>query len=55
MEALPLAEAIYLTVLDLEVAGDVFFPDFDPRQFSKISEKRVEGHEPYTFMVFARH
>ncbi len=54
-EALAEAEAIYLSVLDREVEGDILFPEFDPKQFRKISEERVEGPEPYTFAVFARH
>ena len=54
MEALPRAEAIYLTVLDREAEGDILFPEFDPNQFHTISTERVEGPEPYTFTVFAR-
>lgn len=54
-EALPLAEAIYLTVLDREVEGDILFPEFDPQQFRNISTERVEGLEPYTLFIFARH
>jgi dihydrofolate reductase len=54
-EGLNLAEAIYLTVLDREVEGDILFPEFDPEQFRRISEERVQGSEPYTFAVFARH
>ncbi|MFA7348790.1 MAG: dihydrofolate reductase [Desulfurivibrionaceae bacterium] len=53
-EALRLAEAIYLTVLDREVGGDIRFPEFDPNQFRAISEERVEGVEPYTFTIFSR-
>lgn len=53
-EALPLAESIYLTVLDREVEGEILFPELDPNQFTKISEERVEGTESYTFTVFAR-
>ncbi|MCX5875526.1 MAG: dihydrofolate reductase [Deltaproteobacteria bacterium] len=54
-EALPLAESIYLTVLDREVAGEILFPEFDPQQFRTISAERVEDPEPYTFTVFSRH
>ena len=53
-EALDMATEIHLTVLDREVEGDVLFPEFDPNQFTKISEERVEGPESYTFTVFAR-
>lgn len=52
--ALPLATAIYLTVLDREVEGDILFPELAPRQFRKLSEERMEGEEPYTFFVFSR-
>ena len=54
-QGLDLADAIYLTVLDREVAGDVFFPEVDSRQFRTLSEERVEGPEPYTCIVFTRH
>lgn len=53
-QALPLAEAIYLTVLDREVEGDTLFPLFDSNKFRKVSEERVEGPEPYTVSVFSR-
>ncbi|MFH1021337.1 MAG: dihydrofolate reductase [Pseudomonadota bacterium] len=53
-EAWPLAETIYLSVLDREVEGDILFPEFDPRQFSTISAERVDGVEPYTFTIFSR-
>ncbi len=53
-EALPLADALILSVLDREMAGDVFFPAFEPSHFRQIAAERVEGHEPYTFTVFQR-
>ncbi|MBU1406220.1 MAG: dihydrofolate reductase [Proteobacteria bacterium] len=53
-EALPLAEAIYLTVLDREVEGDTIFPEFDPDQFRTTSTERIAEPEPYTFTVFSR-
>ena len=54
-EALDLAEAIYLTVLDREVEGDILFPEFNQTQFRKLSAERVEGAEPYPFIVLSRH
>jgi len=53
-QGLELAQAIYLTVLDREVEGEVFFPEFDPRQFRKISAERVNGPEAYTFSIYQR-
>jgi len=53
-EALPLAESIYLTVLDREVEGDILFPEFAPKQFRQLSAERIEGSDPYSFTVFSR-
>lgn len=53
-EGLELAGAIYLSVLDREVEGDVLFPEFDQDRFRAISTERVDGPEPYTFAVFSR-
>lgn len=53
-QALDLADSIYLTILHREVEGDILFPEFDQKQFQKISCERVEGPEPYTFTVFSR-
>ena len=53
-QALEMAEAIYLTVLDREVDGEVLFPEFDPEQLRKISAERVNGPEAYTFSVYQR-
>lgn len=51
-QGLDLAHAIYLTVLDREAEGDVFFPKFAPQQFRKLSTEWVEGPEPYTFSIY---
>lgn len=53
-EALPMADAIYLSTLDRAVAGEVFFPELDSRQFRLLSSERVEGREPYSFRVYVR-
>ena len=54
-QALPLAEEIVLTVLEREVDGDVFFPEFDQSQYVPASSQRVEDDsEPYTVTLFRR-
>ncbi len=53
-EALPLADKMYITEIDLEVAGDTFFPDFNEEDFIKEVEKRVEGETPYTYITYTR-
>lgn len=56
--ALPLATHMYLTFIDTHVAGDTYFPAWDPLFWDEISR---ETHEPddknpyaYTFVTFER-
>jgi dihydrofolate reductase len=41
--ALPIAERIYLTEVDAEVAGDVFFPQLDEAEWVEVSQVRHEA------------
>ena len=36
-EALPLADRLYLTTVDSEVTGDVYMPDYEPREWREVS------------------
>lgn len=54
-EAMPYADRIYLTVIDLVTEGDTFFPDFDKLEFTKVYEERIEGEIPYTYYTYERH
>lgn len=42
-EALPLAGRLYLTLIESEFEGDVFFPEFEPGAWRLVSE---ESHAP---------
>ena len=48
-EAINLADKLYLTYLDKEVEGDVFFPDIDP---AKWKETAREDHGEYSFVTY---
>ncbi|MBI2099003.1 dihydrofolate reductase [Candidatus Uhrbacteria bacterium] len=57
-DALPLAEKMYLTEIDAEFDGDVFFPEFNYDEWKEVSR---EPHEPdeknphaYDFVVYER-
>jgi dihydrofolate reductase len=53
-QALPLADRIYLTVIDRDYEGDAFFPDFSGLKFVEVaSEKRYEPL-PYRFLTLER-
>lgn len=53
-EALPLADRIYLSVIDREITGDVYFPEFSLTQFRKMHSESVEDVLPYTFSIYER-
>lgn len=57
--ALPLADKIYLTLIDQDLEGDTFFPEVDlKKDFKVIEESRalvsVKNQLPYRFIVYQR-
>lgn len=53
-EALPLVEKMYITEVDADVEGDVFFPEFDPTAFDRTVEAHVDGDLPYDYVTYTR-
>lgn len=53
-EALPLCERLYITEIDGDFGGDVFFPTFDTTAYKKEVIKRVEGEIPYTYLTYTK-
>ncbi|HIJ77945.1 MAG: dihydrofolate reductase [Desulfobulbaceae bacterium] len=53
-QAMPLADEIYLTTLDRDVEGDIYFPPFRQEDFEVSASEAIEGEEPYTFTIFTR-
>src|SRR5262249_21675528 len=49
--ALPLAHRLYLTVVDAEVAGDVYMPGFAPDEWREISAQThaIDERHPYAY------
>jgi dihydrofolate reductase len=54
--ALPLADELLLTEIDLDVEGDTFLPDWERAEFDEVSrEARVsEDGIPFAFVTYAR-
>jgi dihydrofolate reductase len=53
--ALPYADRIYLTRIDLSIEGDAWFPDIDPKEWFLVSSQAgEEGAFPYRFLVYER-
>ena len=55
---LPYADRLYVTEIDAELEGDVFFPEFDRRQWAETSREHHEKDEDneynYDFVVYDR-
>ena len=53
-EALPLAEKIYITVIDKIIEGNVYFPQIDKEEFVITYEEKIDGEIPYTYYTYER-
>jgi len=53
-EALPLADRIYLTVIQKEIPGDTYFPAIPSNEFRLKESKTIQGVEPYSFQIYER-
>ena len=55
--ALPLADELFLTEIDLDVEGDAFFPSFDRGEFEEASrDEQIScvGKVPFAFVTYRR-
>ncbi|HAA44185.1 MAG: dihydrofolate reductase [Halomonas sp. 54_146] len=56
-QALPFAQRLYITEVDIEVKGDATFPDFDPsgwQEVQRVAGQPAEGQPRYDFVVYER-
>jgi len=57
-QALPLADRIYLTLVETQVEGDARFPEFDPGQWQEIERQRHPSDDrnpyAYSFLTLSR-
>lgn len=53
-QAIDLCDALYITEIDTEVEGDVFFPAFDESLFRRSEEAWVNGALPYRYVTLRR-
>ncbi len=57
--SLPRTKVLYLTRVHAVVEGDVWFPDFEERDWRLVEEQRYEADErnplPFSFCVYERH
>lgn len=50
-QALALADRMYLTLVEAELEGDVYFPAWDPREWREVDRRRFEpdGRNAYAY------
>lgn len=57
-KAMYYAERIFLTVLDVEILGDAFFPEIDDSKWKKIAEEKYTADDAnqygYNFLTYVR-
>jgi len=53
-EALPIVDRMYLTLIEQEVEGDTYFPEFNEKEFVLIEEEYYEGDIPYRYLIYER-
>jgi dihydrofolate reductase len=56
LDALPLADRLYLTLIDAEFSGDVFFPPYDQAQWQETSREPGQTADglSYCFATYSR-
>jgi len=54
-QTLPFADKIYLTELDVEIAGDRYFPELSAEEFEIIQTEQVKDKFNYQFSVLHRY
>jgi dihydrofolate reductase len=52
---LPVAQKVYLTVIDRDYEADVWFPKLEPAEWKEIFREEHPENEPgFTFLIFER-
>lgn len=52
--ALPYADKLYITHVDIEIDGDTFFPDFEGLGFEQTGIEHFDGEIPYAYATYER-
>ena len=53
-QALPVTNGIYISTLDVEIDGDIYFPQFPNDDFVLEHEQYIESNINYTHQYFTR-
>lgn len=53
-EAIAIVDKMYITLIEKELEGDTFFPEFDETMFIKEINETFEGDIPYKYLTYTR-
>lgn len=53
-EGISFAEKLFLTEIDMEFEGDVFFPDFNIQDYERCVEKESGDFIPYRYVTYSK-
>ncbi len=53
-EAIDIVDKMYVTVVEKEIEGDTFFPEFKEADFEKQVDEHFDGEIPYTYVTYSR-
>lgn len=53
-EAIEFVDRMFITEIDIECEGEVYFPEFDRERFDKFIDEHVEGMIPYTYVTYVK-
>ena len=53
-QSLSLVDRMYLTIIDRDIDGDAFFPQWDPKQWEVTSQKDFSDPETFSFLTLDR-
>lgn len=51
-QALPLADWLFLTEVEMDAEGDTLFPAFDCRAYKEVKRQRVEGEPAFSWVDY---
>lgn len=52
--AMPVTQRMYLTIIDHDYDGNVFFPEFNMKDWREVSSTPVDHEPPYAMKIFER-
>lgn len=53
-DAINIVDKMYITLVDIDIEGDTFFPEFDERLFSKEIDNEFDDDISYTYLIYTR-